>query len=42
MYENFDNFSISQGHLVKIIRDNNVTRKRTRQDTILKHDTETN
>lgn len=31
MYENFDNFSISQGHLAKVIRDNNITRKRTRQ-----------
>lgn len=31
MYGNFDNFSISQGHLAKVIRDKNVTRKRTRQ-----------
>ena len=31
MCENFDNFSISQGHLAKVIRDNNITRKRTRQ-----------
>ena len=30
MKKRFNNFNISQGHLSKVIRDNNITRKRTR------------
>ena len=31
IYKKYNDFNISKGHLAKVIRDNNITRKRTRQ-----------
>lgn len=31
LYKKYNDFEISEGHLAKVIRDNNITRKRTRQ-----------